>query len=178
MSFDKYGDLVRIKSKKIHDLLIFKYSVNIDERGTIFTTYLKEILDPYLPNNLQFNHDKFSLSKKNVLRGLHGDNKTWKLVTCIYGEIFQVVVDCRPDSKSYLSWESFNISEKNRILVLIPPNFANGFSVISEEALYHYKLAYLGEYNDTNDQFIIKYNDGRLKIPWPNKKFITSMRDN
>ena len=66
-----------------------------------------------LIKNVNFRHDKFSLSRKNVLRGLHGDNKTWKLVTCVYGEIHQVVVDLRETSPTYMKWEKFIIN-KNR----------------------------------------------------------------
>ena len=59
-----------------------------DKRGLIWTSWKKNNL------NLNFEHDKFSFSKKNVLRGLHYDNKTWKLISCPYGKIFFVVVNC------------------------------------------------------------------------------------
>ena len=75
-----------------------------DKRGNIYTSYHKDSYKSYLPENLFFKHDKFSKSKKNVLRGLHGDVKTWKLISCVYGEIFQVVVDYRSESKNYLKW--------------------------------------------------------------------------
>ena len=110
MSFDISSDLTLIKSSKIEDLFAFKVSVSNDFRGSIYTTYLKNKFESYLPEDLEFIHDKFSLSKKNILRGLHGDVKTWKLVTCVYGEIQQVVVDCRPESSTFLQYESFTIN--------------------------------------------------------------------
>ena len=114
MSFDKSSDLQLIESKKIQDLFAFRVSVFNDIRGSIYTTYLKTKFHNFLPSDLEFVHDKFSQSKKNVLRGLHGDNKTWKLVTCVYGEIQQVVVDCRPESSSYMQWESYIIIVKTK----------------------------------------------------------------
>ncbi len=166
MSFDQSSDLELIKPNKIADLHAFKLSVYNDFRGSIYTTYLKEKFKNYLPEDLEFIHDKFSCSKKNVLRGLHGDVKTWKLVTCVYGEIQQVVVDFRPESETYLQWESFIINDKNQTVILVPPNFANGYCALSDDVVYHYKLAYIGEYFDVEDQFVVKWNDSRLEIDW------------
>tara|TARA_B100001029_G_C15058865_1_gene456655 strand:+ start:924 stop:1460 length:537 start_codon:yes stop_codon:yes gene_type:complete len=177
MSFDASSDLEIIKSNKISDLYAFKLSVFNDFRGTIYTTYLKSKFEDYLPKGLEFVHDKFSCSKKNVIRGLHGDIKTWKLVTCVSGSVQQVVVDCRPDSKTYMQWESYEINRENQIVVLVPPNFANGYCALSEEAVYHYKLAYIGKYFDTEDQFLVKWNDDRLKINWLVDKPILNKRD-
>ena len=166
MNFDTSSQLTLIKSSKIRDLFAFEVSVSNDLRGSIYTTFLKNKFEKYLPQDLEFIHDKFSLSKKNTLRGLHGDIKTWKLVTCVYGELQQVVVDCRPESDTYLQYESFTINSKKQIVVLVPPNFANGYAVLSNEAVYHYKLAYIGEYFDVNDQFVFKWNDERVNINW------------
>ena len=177
MSFDKSSDLQLIESKKIQDLFAFRVSVFNDIRGSIYTTYLKTKFHNFLPRDLEFVHDKFSQSKKNVLRGLHGDNKTWKLVTCVYGEIQQVVVDCRPESSSYMQWESYIINSKDQIVLLVPPNFANGYCALSDDAVYHYKLAYVGDYNDVDDQFVIKWNDSRLNIKWMTDRPILNQRD-
>ena len=177
MTFDKSSDLKFISSNKIEDLFAFKISVNNDLRGSIYTTYLKNKFTSYLPQDLEFIHDKFSLSGNRVLRGLHGDTKTWKLVTCVYGEIQQVVVDCRPESKTYLQYDSFKINSENQTVILVPPNFANGYCVLSNEAVYHYKLAYIGEYFDVKDQFVIKWNDNRLNINWEIENPILNERD-
>ena len=170
-------DLEVTKSKIFDDVLIFKPSVGIDSRGTIFTTYDKNIYDKYLPDDLSFIHDKFAESKNNVLRGLHGDTKTWKLVSCVCGEIFQVIADMCPDSTTYLKWDSWILNDKNKLQVLIPPNFVNGYYVISEDATFHYKLAYEGEYFDVKDQKVVKWNDTRLNIKWPCKYPVLQARD-
>ena len=76
-------------------VIILKNSVFKDKRGFYWTTWKKGVL-----KNINFNHDKFSISKKKVLRGLHCDFKSWKLVTCIYGKLFLVVVDMKKNSKN------------------------------------------------------------------------------
>jgi len=118
MAFD-----VDVKSSKIlNEVKVFTPSVGRDSRGTIFTTYSKTFYDKFLPQELHFNHDKFAESKQNVLRGLHGDSKTWKLITCVYGEIFQVVVDMRPDSSTFLKWDSWQLNDQNKLQILVPSN--------------------------------------------------------
>ena len=79
-----------------------------DFRGELYTFYKKN------DYNLTFNHDKVSTSRKNTLRGLHGDNKSSKLVTCLAGEIYLVVVDNRPNSPNYLKWDWEVLTSKNR----------------------------------------------------------------
>ena len=103
------------KNKKIDGLIEIIPSISEDSRGNIWTSYLSKEIDSYLPVNLNMHHDKFSLSKQNVLRGIHGDNKSWKLVTCVYGAIYQVVVDLRKESSTYKSWQSYDISSNNQI---------------------------------------------------------------
>lgn len=172
-----FKDVIIEKSKILDNVVVFKPSVNYDERGTIFATYYKEIYNKYIPSNLDFIHDKFAESKHNVLRGLHGDNKTWKLITCIKGQIFEVVVDMRLNSKTYLKWDSWILDDKNKLQILVPPNFVNGYYVMSDEAVFHYKLAYEGVYIDAKDQIVIKWNDPRLGINWPCDSPILQNRD-
>ena len=164
-------------SKIIDDLKILEPSVFSENRGKIWTSYNSEFLPNLLPKDLSFKHDKFSQSKKNVLRGIHGDKKSWKLVSCIQGSILQVVVDMRESSSSYLKWESFELGDNCHSSVLIPPGMGNAFFVNSDIATYHYKLAYNGNYIDAEDQFTIPWNDSRLGIKWPNMDPILSERD-
>ena len=170
-------DFKIIDEEKIDGVKLIFPSIASDDRGNIWTSYLKNDLKKLLPDNQEFKHDKFSQSKKNVLRGIHGDHKSWKLVTCVYGEIFQVVVDLRDNSPTYQSWISFDISDKNQKLVLIPPGCGNAYYVKSDNAVYHYKLAYSGEYIDYEEQFTYPWNDSRLNINWPSKEPILSNRD-
>lgn len=165
------------KSKVIEGVYIFTPSYGKDERGIIYTSFYEDVFENYLPKGLMFKHDKFSSSKNNVLRGIHGDTKSWKLVTCVYGEIYQVVVDCRKDSLSYKKWEAFTINSEKPRLILLPPNMGNSFYVNSDMAIYHYKLAYEGEYLDAEDQFSLKWNDPTIGIKWPVDNPLLSSRD-
>jgi len=171
------NDFLISKSTKVPDVIIFKPSVNTDLRGSIYTSYHQKTHDSLLPDNLSFVHDKFSISKKNVLRGLHGDTKTWKLISCVHGKILQVIVDYRPKSKYFLHWDKFYLGSDNNNQLLIPPNFVNGFLVLSDEAVFHYKLGYEGKYFDVNDQIVVKWDDERLNIDWPIKNPILQNRD-
>lgn len=152
-------------------------SIFEEKRGEIWTSYSLDLLRSLVPPDVTFKHDKFSQSHYNVLRGIHGDHKSWKLVSCISGAIMQVVVDMRPGSKTYLRWQSFELGSKNRTMVLIPPGMGNAFYVMSSSAIYHYKLAYNGEYIDADEQFTISWNDPKLGISWPTKAPTLSERD-
>ena len=153
------------------EVKIYKPDSYEDFRGELFTLYKQE------ESNLYFNHDKVSISKQNVLRGLHGDNKSWKLITCLAGEVYLVVVDNRPNSENYMKWDWVVLTAKNRKQILIPPKFANGHFVLSSEATFFYKWAYPGEYPDVKDQFTLKWNDSKLNIAWPISNPILSNRD-
>ena len=165
------------QSSLLRGLWIIKPSISLDNRGNIWTSFEKNSIEKLLTDNIVFKHDKFSYSSKNVIRGIHWDSKSWKLVTCVYGDIFQVVVDLRPASPTYLKYESFNISKKNQILILIPPNMGNAYCVLSDEAVYHYKLAYDGDYIDADQQLSLKWNDPQIGINWPIRNPILSERD-
>ncbi|MDB9892095.1 dTDP-4-dehydrorhamnose 3,5-epimerase family protein [Amylibacter sp.] len=173
MSFD----FVITDSEKIPGVKIIEPSISRDNRGNIWTSFLKGEIDALLPGALSFKHDKFSDSKFNVLRGIHGDHKSWKLVTSVFGEIHQVVVDCRTTSATYMQYDDFIINNKNQKLILIPPGLGNAYYVRSENAVYHYKLAYEGNYIDAQDQFTFKWNDSKFAIGWGDINPILSNRD-
>ncbi len=165
------------ESDEIEGIYIINPSISTDIRGNIWTSFLQKEIQQLKPNELDFKHDKFSVSKHNVLRGIHGDSKSWKLVTCVHGEIKQVVVDFRESSSTYLKWQSFEINENEPKLILIPPSMGNAYYVYSDKAVYHYKLAYEGDYIDADKQFSVKWDDPKININWPTKKPVLSERD-
>ncbi len=151
----------------------YKNSAFKDIRGYYWTSW-KNKKGP----RLLFNHDKFSISKKNVLRGLHGDDKTWKLVSCVFGKVFFVIVNYNKNSKYYLKHKTYILSHINRTQVLVPPKYLNGFLCLSKDCVFHYKLSYKGKYKDVQSQYSLKWCDKKLKIKWPfKKKLIMSKRD-
>ena len=151
---------------------VFRRSIHNDKRGYLWTSWKKN-----KKNKLTFKHDKFSVSKKNVLRGLHGDSKTWKLISCVYGEIFFVVVNYDKKSKNFGKHKSFKLSHKNNQQILVPPNYLNGFLCLSENCVLHYKLSYKGSYFDYDKQISKKWNDKNFNIKWPKRRYILSQRD-
>ena len=155
----------------IKDINVFEPDVFTDYRGDLWTTWKKGEIP------LEFNHDKVSTSRKNVLRGIHGDFKSHKLITCLYGELFFILVDNRKNSKTYLQHQSMILDDRKRKLVLIPPGVGNGFLVLSKDSVFSYKWAYDGSYPDVEDQFSIKWNDKRLNIDWPIANPILQQRD-
>ena len=156
---------------KINGVMVREQDAFTDYRGDLYTIWKDDDFD------LNFNHDKVSTSRKHVLRGIHGDNKSWKLVTCLYGEIYFVLVDNRESSDTFLQWESTMLTDRNRKQVLIPPGVGNGFLVMSHRSVFHYKWSYEGEYADVDQQFTIKWNDPIIGIDWPIDNPILSVRD-
>lgn len=156
---------------------IFTPSIYKEHRGEIYTTYHSEKhpVNNFIPDNCVV-HNRFSNSYKGVLRGLHYDSKTFKLVQALVGDIYLVVLDVRENSKTYGKWESYIISEKNRDQVLVPPGFANGHYALTD-CIFHYTLFYSGEYIDENRQGVVKYNDPEFNIEWPTQTPILQKRD-
>ena len=114
---------------------------------------------------------------KNVFRGLHYDEKTWKLISCVYGKIFFVIVNCDKKSKYYLKHKTWYLSHTKNMQILIPPNYANGHLCLSKECLFHYTQSYPKDYVDWYEQDAMKWDDERLKIEWPIDNPILNWRD-
>ncbi|HZP40969.1 MAG TPA: dTDP-4-dehydrorhamnose 3,5-epimerase family protein [Candidatus Binatia bacterium] len=123
---------------------------------------------------VEFVQDDVSVSGRNVLRGLHGDDVTWKLVSCLAGAFHLVVLNYDRASPQFGRWEAFALSEENRLQVLVPPRFANGHLVTTERAIFHYKQS---TYYDRARQFTVRWDDPRFAIAWPTRAPILSARD-
>lgn len=153
------------------EVSIFKHSCHSDARGDLWTIWQDDNI------RLKFNHDKVSTSYKNVLRGLHCDSKSWKLITCLYGVVQLVVVDYNKNSENYLKSDSIILSLESKTSVLIPPMFANGHLVLGPFAVFHYKWSYPGDYPDVDEQYSLNWADPKLNINWLCKDPILSDRD-
>ena len=166
---------ISISNTDIDGVKIINYDSFFDKRGTIWSPFIKSKFKSHNING--FTHDKFSMTYKDVIRGIHYDPFTTKLVTAVYGSINQVVVDMREDSPTYKKYLSFRINNDNKFSILIPPMVGNAFRVESDFALYHYKLAYSGEYVDEKNQLTLKWNDPSVGINWDCTSPILSKRD-
>ena len=144
-----------------------------DLRGQFVETYNEEL---YRKKgiNVKFVQDDISISKKNVLRGIHKDSKAWKLVSCIFGKLYVVVVNCDEESKDFGKWQSFLLSNKDKKQILIPPKYGCAHLVLSKKANFSYKQS---EYYNPKCQATYLWNDSRFKIKWPIKNPILSERD-
>lgn len=154
-------------------LRIIPPTIYEDFRGTYIETYNR---DEYQRKGIEveFIQDDISRSRKHVLRGIHGDTSTWKLVSCLFGSFYLIVVNNDESSPQYHRWTSFTLSDQNKEQILIPPKFGNGHLVLSDEAIFHYKQ---NSNYDRASQFTIKWNDPSLEFWWPIKAPITSERD-
>lgn len=162
-----------IKTKLDGVLLLKPPTMFEDFRGTYVEIYNKALYEE-AGIKINFVQDDISTSSRHILRGIHGDGETWKLVSCLYGKFYLVVVNWDVNSKQYGQWESFVLSDRNRQQVLIPPKFGNGHLVLSEEAIFHYKQ---NTYYNPKGQFTLLWNDPDLNIWWPIKTPILSKRD-
>lgn len=154
-------------------LLITPPTVFRDERGVHVELYNKRQYQS-CGIDIEFVQDNISVSKQNVLRGIHGDYETWKLISCPHGTFYLVVVNWVEGSSQYRHWESFELSDQNRKQVLVPPSFGNGHYVLSQHAVFSYKQS---SYYNRNAQFSIAWNDPDLAIDWPCNDPILSKRD-
>jgi dTDP-4-dehydrorhamnose 3,5-epimerase len=162
-------------SEKLPEVAIIQLDVFYDHRGEYIETWNKENYKAFNNGEIEFKQDDISTSVKHTLRGLHGDFETWKLVQCLYGSLLQVVVDMRPDSKTYLKYDMFSINDKNRNQILIPPGFANGHLVMSDFGIFSYKQSTL--YQGQGAQFTVRWDDPKVNIAWPIENPILSLRD-
>lgn len=164
-------------------VLIFKPEIFRDFRGEYIETYNEHSYSQAIKEKLgqsaegiHFVQDTMSRSSKHVLRGIHGDEKTWKLISCPEGRIYAVVINCDSDDSDFKRWQSFNICEEDMMQILVPPKFGIGHLVLSDRAVFQYKQS---TYYDPNTlkQFTYRYDDSRFKIWWPVKSPILSRRD-
>jgi len=165
--------LIEVSQTELAGVLVIKPCVFEDHRGEYIEIYNKQL---YKDNGIdvKFIQDDISVSTRNVLRGIHGDNCTWKLISCLYGRFYFVVVNCDTESKDFGKWLSFVLSDKNRLQVLVPPKYGNAHLVLSDMAIFHYKQS---TYYEPSKQLTYKWNDTTLKIWWPIKNPILSIRD-
>jgi len=161
---------------EIGGLLVFKPNVFSDERGYFFESYNEESYRN-AGIDLSFVQDNISKSKKNTIRGLHyqiGKKAQGKLCKVIYGKVLDVAVDIRFGSPTFGKYFSSELSEENHIQLWIPPGFAHGFSVLSEEAIFSYKCTAL--YSKEHERSIL-FNDSSLNINWIVDSPIVSEKD-
>jgi len=161
---------------EIPDVLIFEPKVFGDDRGFFMESFNQQAFDNAVGRKIDFVQDNHSKSK-GVLRGLHYQLAPYaqgKLVRCVVGEVFDVAVDIRKDSKTFGKWVGVHLSAENKRQLWIPEGFAHGFCVLSEEAEFLYKTNNF--YSKEQERGIV-WNDTDLAIQWPIENPLLSDKD-
>ena len=159
-------------------LVVLKPIIIKDRRGYFMESYHKKHTNKLI-GNVKFVQDNESESSRGVLRGLHFQNPPYaqaKLVRCLKGSVLDVALDLRKDSKTYGCFETTLLSEENKNQLFIPKGFAHGFVVLSETAIFSYKV---DNYYNPDSESGILWNDPDLKIDWKINKneIIVSQKD-
>jgi dTDP-4-dehydrorhamnose 3,5-epimerase len=148
-----------------------------DERGFFARTWCQR---EFLANSLNPRLVQCSVSfnrKRGTLRGMHyqeAPNEEAKLVQCLRGAIYDVIIDLRSDSPTYTQWLAVELTAENRRMLYVPEQFAHGFQTLEDNTEVFYQIS---EFYYPNKARGIRWNDPRFKIAWPNNGPILSERD-
>jgi dTDP-4-dehydrorhamnose 3,5-epimerase len=164
---------LKVEKTELEGVLLIKLESFEDFRGEYLETYNEKSYQEK-GITIKFVQDDISVSTHHVLRGIHGDAETWKLISCLYGKFYFVVVNCDTENENFGKWQAFTLSEKNRFQVLVPPKHGNAHLVLSDRTIFHYKQS--TDYNPLG-QFTYKWNEPRFNIWWPVRFPILSRRD-
>ena len=151
---------------KISEIVICEPQMISDERGHFMETFRQDLLEKFIGYEVNFCQDNESKSSFGVLRGLHYQTSPYaqtKLVRVIKGSVLDVIVDVRKGSPTFGEYISIELNEINKRQVFIPKGFAHGYVVLSDEAIFSYKVD--NYYSPTHDSGIA-YNDAKLNIDW------------
>jgi dTDP-4-dehydrorhamnose 3,5-epimerase len=150
----------------IEGVILLQPTVFSDDRGWFMELFKQSTFgEAGLP--VRFVQDNFSFSHRGVIRGLHFQIDPFaqgKLITCVHGAIFDVVVDLRPHSPTFGKWESAELSAENRMALYAPEGLAHGFQALGKTNRVLYKCT--TEYSKEHEEGIL-YSDSDLQIPWP-----------
>jgi dTDP-4-dehydrorhamnose 3,5-epimerase len=168
---------MKITQTGVNDLLVIEPKVSGDHRGWFLESYNEKT---FKENgiNIDFKQDNHSYSKqKGVLRGLHFQNDPYaqtKLVRCTRGKIWDVAVDLRKTSSTYLKWFGLELTPEKHNMLLVPQGFAHGFITLEENSEVQYKV---DNFYDTTTDRSIFYNDPDINIEWPSDDVVLSEKD-
>ena len=165
---------MQIISTDFEGLIVIKPAIYCDNRGAFYEDW-HSLKYTEAGITTKFVQDDFSISTKNVLRGLHGQIGQAKLIQIVSGSVLDVLVDLRPKSKTYKRHFSILLSEDEPTQVFAPDGFVHGFCVLSDKAIMHYKCS---TYYNKIQEYGFRWNDSAFKIHWPDKEFILSDKDN
>ena len=167
---------IRVTESSIPGIVVIEPEAFQDHRGFFYESYNKRRFAEHGLKHI-FVQDNHSRSTRGVLRGLHYQDRTapqFRLIRCTVGEVWDVAVDLRTGSPTFGKWFGMALSAENKKQLLIAPEFAHGFVVLSETAEVQYKCT---NYHDGTAEASLAWNDPDVGIAWPVKNPILSDRD-
>ena len=160
----------------IPSVILIEPKIYLDDRGFFFESFkTSDFEKANVPTH--FLQDNFSFSKKDVIRGLHyqkNPKAQGKLVSVLNGHVWDVAVDIRRESRTFLKWVAAELNANNHAMLYIPPGFAHGFMSLTEDVHLLYKCT--NEYDPQSDAGV-RWNDPDIAIPWPAGNPIVSAKD-
>ena len=162
-----------VQKTKLHGVYSIVPERFEDHRGTYMEIYDSKKFAENI-EDVRFVQDDISISNKNVLRGLHGDWETTKLVSVLNGSGYAVIADNRKNSPTYKKWQAFTLSKQNKQQLLLPAGIGNSILALEDNMIYHYKQT---THFVSGSQFTIRWDDPEWNFWWPIKTPVLSMRD-
>lgn len=166
---------MKIIDTRIPEVKFLEPNVFEDDRGFFLESFRSSVIKEIYPD-LKFVQDNISKSYQGTIRGLHYQKEVpqAKLVQCIKGTILDVAVDVRKSSKTFGNYVAVKLSGDNHRQMFVPEGFAHGFSVLSDEAIVHYKCS---DYYDKDSERGIRWDDPLIRINWDVSRPILSDKD-
>jgi dTDP-4-dehydrorhamnose 3,5-epimerase len=168
---------MKFSEKKLKGVYLIEPEPHVDERGMLRRHFCQhEFADYGLMTEIKQTNVSEN-RKKHTLRGFHfqfpphGESK---VVSCVKGSIFDIVVDLRKESKTYLQWQSFELTEENRLSLYVPTGCANAYLTLEKNS---WILYYHSEFYSPGDEGSIRYNDPYFKFMWPAEPKVISDKD-
>lgn len=168
--------MIAASPARLDGMWVLRPELRTDDRGFFMRVFSGDVLEAAGIDPRGFVQENQSRSRHGVLRGLHGSTvpREAKLVRCVRGRIFDVAVDLRPWSPTFLQWESIVLDDEHNVQVYLPAGFAHGFTVVSGTADVTYRV---DAWYDPDLELTLAWDDPELAIPWPVSRPITSARD-
>jgi dTDP-4-dehydrorhamnose 3,5-epimerase len=167
---------IHVLKIEIEGPLIIEPDFFEDERGFFFESYSRQRLSEH-GIDIDFVQDNHSRSSQGVLRGFHFQDSLapqWRLVRCSVGSVWDVIVDLRASSPTFGRWYAIELTSSGKRQLLIPPEFAHGFCVLSDVAEVQYKCS---RHHNAEAERTLAWDDPEVGVPWPIETPVLSHRD-
>jgi len=163
--------------QEIDKLFLIYPDLHEDERGVFRRSFCK---DEFLQNGIEFEVKQGNISenfKKHTMRGFHyqvAPSRESKVLSCVSGSLYNVVIDLREGSKTYKSWVSIEMSALKKESIYVPAGCANAFLTMDDNTIVHY---YMGDSFNPNSYRGFRYNDPMFSVKWPCEPVVISEKD-